>query len=256
MIGLKRLLICVAVGCLVSKPGKNPAPRPTPKPKTLFEWDDERLFQWYLSRRSGYSTGARDSYSRYDQTIASVSAGAIVLSITFLKDIGYSPTSIPWLYGSWIAFLFSGGFSLFSLRTSADTDIENLYQLENMCKGAKIDDSKARLLGKQTERLNQASLGFVVTGILLAMIFAVINYSTLGGSRWPNNEVRQPQTVEVHVIMDKLQPETSQNRSQPSQSETPAAPEVSSSRKAAESTTGQRTAMVPKPRTTEEPNGN
>jgi hypothetical protein len=187
MSALARLLVLSGLGWLASNfmkrsPSKRPAPPSAPK--TLFEWNDDRTFEWYLTRRTGYSTGARDSYSRYDQTIASVSAGAIVLSITFLKDVGYTPTSIPWLYASWIAFLVAGGASLYSLRTSADSDIERLSQLELLCKGKETNETKATQLGQRTVKLNQASFVFFLAGILLAIMFAFVNYPVLGGKEW------------------------------------------------------------------------
>jgi hypothetical protein len=178
--------LLLIVGLAWAIPRRRRAPRNTPPADTLFEWTEDRKFEWYLTRRSGYSSGARDSYSRYDQTIASVSAGAIVLSITFLKDIGYTSQSIPWLYGSWISFLAAGGLSLYSLRTSADSDIERLAELERLVRGKKPEipekDGKTRAekLGESTVLLNRASLGFCLLGITLAMMFAFLNYPLFG----------------------------------------------------------------------------
>ena len=132
-----------------------------------------------MQRRNGYSSGARDSYQRYDQTIATVSAGAIVLSITFLKDIGYTALSIPFLYASWLTFLIAGGASLISLRTSADCDIENLFQLEQLCATGEANSVRAKRLGALTVTLNRVSLTTFVLGILLMMIFAFTNFSVL-----------------------------------------------------------------------------
>lgn len=155
------------------------AAEPAPEEKPWFDWSNDLKFQWYMEWRNGYSAGARDSYSRYDQTIAGVSAGAIVLSITFLKDLGYTPTSLKLLYASWIVFLVAGGASLYSLRTSADCDIENLTQLENLRKTGKIKPERAKSLGRKTVVLNRISLGSFVLGILLVILFAFANYSVL-----------------------------------------------------------------------------
>jgi len=153
----------------------------------LYEATDEHRFQWYMERRKGYSAGARESYQRYDQTIAAVSAGAIVLSITFLKDIGHSPQSLPWLLLSWGAFLSAGGAGLMSLRTSADCDMQHLNALEalkdgNDCSG---DEDKAGSLGKLTVLLNNVSLVSFLLGILLMMVFACVNVSNFGGEDCP-----------------------------------------------------------------------
>jgi hypothetical protein len=154
---------------------RTPADATTEAP--WFDWTNELRFEWYMQRRNGYSSGARDSYQRYDQTIATVAAGAIVLSITFLKDIGYTEISIPFLYASWIAFLAAGGASLISLRTSADCDIERLHQLERLRATGKCNEEKAQRLGTLTVKLNHVSISAFVVGVLLMMIFAFTNYS-------------------------------------------------------------------------------
>ncbi|MEA2465086.1 MAG: hypothetical protein QOJ98_2833 [Acidobacteriota bacterium] len=260
MAGFVRGVIFVALGWALSRYSKKPARKATPEPKTtgLFPWNDERAFEWYMAKRTGYSNGARDSYSRYDQTIASVSAGAIVLSITFLKDIGYTAWSIPWLYASWIAFLVAGGASLFSLRTSADFDIEQLSDLEALRDGivTKSEDRKATEYGKRTVMLNKYSLGFFVAGVFLAIMFALINYPVLGGKQWKaEKEARKtaPQRVEIHVL----------SAASPADQPTPTVPPTPSSTERVKRTV--RHQSYPEPpslpptsprRKTEEPNGN
>jgi hypothetical protein len=155
--------------------------------KKLYEDKDEFRFQWYMERRKGYSSGARESYSRYDQTIAAVSASAIVLSINFVKDIGHEQTSIPWLLGSWMLLLVAGGTSLISLRTSADCDLANMTALECLRQGRdykKLEESAQRL-GKRTELLNSIAIRTMLGGIFLMMVFAVWNVMTLGESECP-----------------------------------------------------------------------
>jgi len=173
-----------------TKSAENLPPTPPPEPaakKPLYEATDDRKFQWYMEKRKGYSSGARESYQRYDQTIATVSAGAIVLSITFLKDIGHTPTSLPWLVASWIAFLVAGGVGLWSLRTSADSDIQRLAALEAIRIGDDYTEfeNKGTRLGELTVLLNKISIWAFMLAILLMMIFAYVNVSHLGGADCP-----------------------------------------------------------------------
>jgi len=190
---------CQSVDCAPHVAEANESPD-----KPFFEWTNELRFQWYMERRNGYSAGARDSYQRYDQTIATVSAGAIVLSITFLKDVGFVAPSIPFLYASWFAFLLAGGASLISLRTSADCDIENLSQLERLRNTGNYDGTKAQRVGAATVRLNNFSLGAFVFGILLMMIFAFMNYEVLDRDSGAN--VRKTQLTTRDGQRRKLEP--------------------------------------------------
>lgn len=191
---LLRILLAIGLGRIVAgwtrpKAAPPPAPAPDPnEPKPWFDWTNDLKFEWYMQRRNGYSAGARDSYSRYDQTIAGVSAGAIVLSMTFLKDLDYTPESLRLLYASWIVFLIAGGASLYSLRTSADHDIEHLFQLEKLRKTGKINDAKAKELGRKTVFLNRVSLFSFVLGIFLIILFAFANYSVLEAKNWQAKE--------------------------------------------------------------------
>src|SRR5437899_11310201 len=64
---------------------------PEEEAQLLFEFTDERKFQLYAERRKGYSEAAREAYARFHQTIIGLSAGAVILSVTFSKDIGRVP---------------------------------------------------------------------------------------------------------------------------------------------------------------------
>src|SRR4051794_30716602 len=88
----------------------------------VFEFTGERRFALYMAERENLAKGAREAYQRFEQIIVGVSAGAIVLSISFLKDIGHARDTLAWLLGSWGSFLGASFCALLSLWTSAERD--------------------------------------------------------------------------------------------------------------------------------------
>ena len=202
MSGFLQRLLLAGMGWFLWRWWKNPSQSQDAK-KPYIDWTDERKFQWFLNRRTGYSTGARESYSRYDQTIAGFSAGTIVLSITFLKEIGYTAWSIPFLYLAWIAFLVAVWYGLLSLRTSGDHDLEQITQLENLCMHGKRDMTRTQGLGVEITKYNKIAVRSFMAGIVLAVIFAFVNFPLLGGKKWQAEKEAQkaaPQRVEVVLI--------------------------------------------------------
>lgn len=200
--GFVQRLLLIGAGWFFWRWWKNPS-RSKDSKKPYIDWTDERKFQWFLNRRTGYSTGARESYSRYDQTIAGFSAGTIVLSITFLKEIGYTAWSIPFLYLAWVAFLIAVWYGLLSLRTSGEHDLEQISQLENLCMDRKRDMRRTQELGRDITKYNKIAVRSFMAGIVLAVVFAFVNFPLLGGKKWQAEKEAQraaPQKLEVVLV--------------------------------------------------------
>lgn len=159
-------------------------PMADPERAGVFEFTDDRKFQLYMQQRKGYQDGARDAYQRFDQTVVALSGGTIVLSITFLKDIGHVAWSIPWLVGSWAAFLGASYCAFVSLRTSGESDRERMTQLDCQVESGVCDESRAERLGAETERLNKWALRLCIAGVVVIMAFALQNFVVMGGGLW------------------------------------------------------------------------
>lgn len=149
-----------------------------------FEFTPERRFDIYMQQRKGYSDGARDAYQRFDQTIVALSGGAIVLSITFLKEIGHTPESLPWLFGSWACFLVASLSAFLSLLTSGEADRERIAQIDCLVESGDCNESKADRLGSVTSKLNYIALALCILGVTLIIMFAKTNLA--GGESWPS----------------------------------------------------------------------
>ncbi|MEA2240293.1 MAG: hypothetical protein QOC81_5017 [Thermoanaerobaculia bacterium] len=151
------------------------------EPTPVLEFTPERKFELYLQQRKDYSDGARDAYQRFDQTIVALSGGSIVLSITFLKDIGHTPESLPWLFRSWGCFLFASLCAFISLLTSGEYHRKQLQELD--CLMANGHCKEPRVLSWITARLNFVALFFCILGVALIIVFSRLNLAE-GSSTW------------------------------------------------------------------------
>jgi hypothetical protein len=157
---------------------------------TPFESTEDRRFALYMHERENYTKGARDAYQRFDQTIVGLSAGSIVLSINFMKDIGHAPESLPWLFGSWACFLVASFCAFISLLTSGEADRERRTQLDCLVETGDCNEEKANRLGQITSRLNYSALSFCIVGVILIIAFASYNLLYAGGNQWPEKPTK------------------------------------------------------------------
>lgn len=202
---------------------------PTPDPSPVFEFDDARKFTLYMAQRENHAKGAREAYQRFDQIIVGVSAGSIVLSITFLKDIGHAPDTLGWLLGSWGCFLVASFCALLSLWTSAEQDRESIAQLDKRVEGTREDRTKCERLGTLTKCLNASAFFLMIAGVILLIVFATMNVLEFGGKDWRSKKETVPNPpVQVNVTVfrdgtvkkELASPDDTSPRSPASRSET------------------------------------
>lgn len=184
------------------------APANTPTelaPNPVFEFTDERRFALYMAERENLAKGAREAYQRFEQIIVGVSAGAIVLSISFLKDIGHAPETLGWLLASWGCFLVASFCALLSLWTSAERDRDAIKQLDCQVETGSCDEAKLRRFTLATVSLNSGAFILMIAGVFLMIVFATKNVLRYGGKDWPKDETTaQPSPpVQVYVTVTR-----------------------------------------------------
>jgi len=177
-----------------------PAAAPEEEHIPVFDFNEDRKFDLYMAQRDNHAKGARDAYQRVDQIIIGVSAGAIVLSISFLKDIGHAPDTLKFLLASW-GFLLGAGFcALLSLWTSAEQDRASIVQLDGEMATGKREDAKCKRFRRATMILNGFSFSFMIFGVLLMITFAYQNVVHFGGPAWPAAKQAAPAASPVPAI--------------------------------------------------------
>jgi hypothetical protein len=199
-----------------AKPAELATPAPVAEPdppgasseeeEALFEFTDDRRYELYVERRKRYSDGAREAYHRLHQAIIGVSAGAIILSITFLKDIAKAPVSLAWLVSSWGFILVGALFAFFALIASAEGDRERIIQIDCLARTSKCDESRADRLGIWTSRFNYTAVTLCVLGIICMIVFATANVLHLGDSKWAKDEKTAPQSPASTSISETAAP--------------------------------------------------
>lgn len=181
-----------------------------------FEFTEDRAFELYMEQRKAYIQGARDAYQRFDQTIVALSGGALVLSISFMKDLGFLPQSLPCLFASWACFVIATLCAFVSLLTSGEGDRERANQLELLVMTGRSNEARADRLSRMTVRLNYSALVFCISGVLLIIAFGTYNLISKGDQQWlkehrpsvtvPPRTAPPPAPQQVPVPRQELRP--------------------------------------------------
>ncbi|HEY2092181.1 MAG TPA: hypothetical protein VGJ81_09840 [Thermoanaerobaculia bacterium] len=87
-------------------------------------------YELYLQERTRLTSAKQEAAKSYDQTILTFSAGAVGLSITFLKEIAPKAHSPGPLYAAWIFFGMAMLSTLYSLLVSQRASEEQIADLD------------------------------------------------------------------------------------------------------------------------------
>lgn len=108
----------------------------------------------------------------FDRAVMTLAAGALGLSIAFMKDIAAPDASaVPALGAAWFLFAVSLMVILVSFLTS---QAGLLYQID-VIDGRKPEVTSGGTYGRWTLRLNTAAAVTLVAGVLSLVLFAINN---------------------------------------------------------------------------------
>jgi hypothetical protein len=102
---------------------------------------DFERYKLYFDERKVYIDASRESARSFDNTMVTLSAGALALSITFVEKLAPHPTSLLLLFGAWASFIVALIASL-SSHLFAQSAIRNEIVLldQEQIKGSPEDD--------------------------------------------------------------------------------------------------------------------
>jgi len=129
--------------------------------------------QAYLDERRALISAELEVSSRFDKGILTLSGGALLLSMTFVKDIASKPHHTWWLLYSWLLLGGAICMMLASLLTSQSGLRRARVILEK-----KLDDSNAKCRngwGCMTNLLNIASILAFVAALVFMVLFVAAN---------------------------------------------------------------------------------
>ena len=129
----------------------------------------------YREERKLLIDAEREASRSFDKTLITLSAGALVLSVTFVRDLKFVPDDNWKIYVAWFAFILS----LLTIMISF------LLSQSAMRRQREINDNLFEADGKEVNQqnwyrpciivLNWASLIFLIVGLLFFGLYAASN---------------------------------------------------------------------------------
>lgn len=166
----------------------------------------KQLYDQYMSERQSLLQTKKETVNQLDKALLTLNAGALAISITFLKEIAPKPSAwtIVLLILGWTAFIASLITTLLSFRKSAEAFDRQLQILDNEAQrdlhgnhgcGEQNDsnngqeDQSKNKAADSVKRLNLFSLWSFILGVVLLCAFAGVNMWTKSkGAGMPNKE--------------------------------------------------------------------
>lgn len=145
---------------------------------------ESEQYQRYLDERRLLVEGEVQVAARFDTSVLTLSGGALLLSMAFVKDIvGGSPEEAWALIVAWILLGATIGVMLVSLLTSQKAYQKQRDILDRDLETSKTED-RPNWWAWGTEWLNRFSITFFLAGIIFLGYFSVKNMqSSLGEKR-------------------------------------------------------------------------
>lgn len=143
--------------------------------------DDDLEYRVYLDERKLLIDAERESARSFDKAILTLAAGALGLSLTFVKEIAPSVRSgtVCLLVGAWAGFCVSMLCTLVSFLTSQAACSRQLKILEAEYFGDREDQSREISLKNWpsivTNWLNVLSILTFIGGAVLLAVFSAVN---------------------------------------------------------------------------------
>ncbi|MCX7006430.1 MAG: hypothetical protein NTY53_04140 [Kiritimatiellaeota bacterium] len=158
--------------------------------------------QTYFSYRESLDKAELEMSGRYDRWIITLSAGALALSITFIKEIAPCPIacSVFALKVSWIFLGASLLSALVSLLTSQQAIRDFRNDFEEMRNNGIEQPAPKMKFAKLTNWLNWSSAVLFICGVVALCVFSVENIPIQKEKQEMSNDRPAPQRPEPGSI--------------------------------------------------------
>lgn len=155
---------------------------PTPPIQTALGADASAVLALIQRHRDAVEDEDRKAQDRLDQIVLVGGAGAILASVTFLKDIAPSPASgtLGILVAAWVALLAGGFCAVLSLLTTRRTARALLQAYAAMLAEGRptmtaAEHARVEADNGRTRKLSAAGLATFAAGVGLLLTFAGVN---------------------------------------------------------------------------------
>lgn len=134
-----------------------------------------RPYEAYIDQRKSLNEGERAASKVFDQAMLTLPAGALALSMAFMRDVVQQPTQTQLLVYGWYLFGAALLAALFSLLTSQQSYCEDRNRLDREQRENRLLPDKPNWWSRATGLLNYASIVLFTTGVILIALFAGAN---------------------------------------------------------------------------------
>jgi len=159
----------------------------------------KQKYQIYLDERKSLNDAIKETAHQFDKAILTLAAGALALSLTFIKDIAPTPKigTFYLLFFAWATFIISILATLISFFTSQKAcqrqikivEIEFLEERSEENDNDKMDNP----FNRYTRILNMVSIAFFILGVILLIIFSSLNFpKQKEGTMSDNKAITEP----------------------------------------------------------------
>lgn len=162
----------------------------------------------------------REAARSFDQTMITLSAGALGLSLTFVRYIAPEPVSTIFLIISWICLILSMLSILISFMCTQYSCLNQIKIIDELIEGKtefKDTSKNSNRWIKRTEIANITSVITFIIGVSLLAFFAINNLEVSTMSK--NNSTNRPNREEKGVMLPNLPPRPSTPTPSPTPSE-------------------------------------
>jgi hypothetical protein len=132
-------------------------------------------YKFYIDERKALVDASREQSKNFDKYILTLAAGTFGLSLLFIKQIVPNPQAdtLPLLFGAWGAFCISIILTLISFLISMEAQASQIQILESTFYGA--SQNQTNTYASATKGLNWVSAAFFMVGVILLVIFSILN---------------------------------------------------------------------------------
>jgi hypothetical protein len=172
--------------------------RKTPPDLTEYPALEEKV---YFSERDHFRKGASRSQRMVDKLVVSGSAGALILSTTFLHDIAPRPlkSTQPVLAFGWLALLVALAASVASHITAGRTSNFYIDHLDEDYEAKRFTRIPTSTAERMTHVLNAASVLLMAAGIAALVVFAYLNINFVEGPAHGTEAQQTPYDYSIHT---------------------------------------------------------
>lgn len=143
--------------------------------------DNDWKYQEYIKERQLLFNAKLQGSQSLDKAILTLSAGALGLSLTFIRQIAPHPQlpTLKFIILAWICFGLSILLTLISFLTSQKACDKQIEILEATFLGQEKREKLTNKYSRTTAILNWFSIALFIAGVTLFALFSAINISNI-----------------------------------------------------------------------------